>query len=621
MFKAGKNKVLIVLLLIFAFQYVHPYAAWGINHASMLPLGPSILLILLVFLVYWLVHSGRLTNVDVIHKRLALPAIFILVVVVISLALPLATDAYGDSYSILKNYGDFFNQQRGIVQPLLALVDLDIFNLHNGERFTFNSLYLLMRFSGLSLTSAFALYGALWAFVSALAFVFLLYKLHLERKIAPYLVFVSMNGMMLFAGHAEVYAPGFGLLLLFGVALIAHFQRNSLWSLFWLFLSCFFALKSHFVHMVLVVPLMAGAILFFIPSAIRFYTFRNAVVSFFSGLMGFALAYFFIFQAQSGDYSYRGKELINNVFLPIFTNQGLLHYGMLHPYHILDWLVILFMWSPLAWGLLAHGWLNGKGKETWLPVESVIVFALLAYMAMSFVVNPLLSAPRDWDLLSVGSPILLLMVTLVFSRLTTNTQVNTLHIIWLGFALFTIPRYVVEYQSTLAGRRLLVLGSWVHQSYHVGSSVLFSKGVKKLYKDDIGFIDKIMNRSIAHSTEYPDMELAHACTQTGLWMDEGMGATNEALEYLGKAISAYGDYVPALKGAAIILQKRGDYRESFPLVEHLQAVAPDVREHHQLLINYYHGMGMKKALQKACIDHLKRFPEDSKTVQSILDNI
>ncbi|MBI1183826.1 hypothetical protein GC194_06120 [bacterium] len=602
------------LVLLLVFSAVFKELSWGFNHLWFLPAPLIVLTLGLAAALFWIFSKRSLPQLKFLPALIALPVLVLLLVAIA----PLATEAYGDTRSILSNYEAFFHGKRSVEDAVLALIDPNIFKLHNGEKFTFNAIFLLMKSLNLTLKEAFYVFDLMWAVLAAAAFICYLKLAGIVNYFVPLLLFLSVNFMLIFSGHIEVYAPSIFFLFLFLLSLKLHLQKLKLNTLIYTVLSAVLLIKVHLGNVIVLGPLAFVAALFFFPKMVKYITTRNGLVFWISGVVGFFLAYFFVLHSANSNYAQREAGFIENVFLPLFSSEAPYnHYGLLHPNHLVDFISLLLLWSPVLWYLLIKSWWQKEMKQQTI-MDVVLIFLLLSYLFESFALNPLLSMPRDWDLLSLGAPVLLIYAAQLWSR-SKEIEVKQLNAtILAGFVLFSLPRYVVESQPNLSANRLTVVGDHVYKTYYAGSSVLLSMAVKQTEKPDYEALKANAAYLDQQAKGYPDNELSHYFSQTAYWLADDKGKSLLALDFFRLALDHNNEYEIALKGAAIVLQNNNRLDESLPLVYKLLEINPKEKGYYHMLFNCLVALKKEKELKEAAYSYLKLFPEDRNLIRSKL---
>lgn len=621
-----KKVALLAAVLVLAVALFRD-SAWGINHLYYLD-RPITLFLVAIGAV--LLYMGFSKN-DRKHSKsdsqpeevISVWQLFILPVVAAALCLllPIVTDVYGDAHSIVKNYESFYQKERSISDALWVLFDPDIFNLHNGERFTFNFIFILRKVFGMDLDEAFRLYGAFFCFGMALVYNLYLKTARLGFNPAYVLFFISLNSMVVFAGHHEVYAPSIFFLTLFLLLAKRQYERNRRGALIWLAIVLFFAIKSHFINFVLLAPYAFLVVLKLRPSFVNFLTFRNTMVLALSSILGFSLAYFFIFKNHNSHYGIRGDELFGNIFLPLVAPEAPFdNYSMFNINHLYDFIQLCLSWSPLLWLVLS---IRLFKKDLFKSVSNFYLLALLVlltYAFVSFVFNPLLSMPRDWDILSVGAPALLILGTEIWAVMVKRVRYKLLLCLTALFVFFTLPRVLVESQRDWSGKRLLMVGDHVYKTYYANSSLIISKAVKQMQNVDSESLIRLSDEWIEDSNVKPDTELGHALAQIGIYYAENRRKNLVALKFYNKALYVYPDYALTMRAMATALLNTENYLEALDLAQQLLRMDDSNQQHWHLALNSLAALDMNEELLDASSQYLERFPEDENRINSILSS-
>lgn len=603
-------------------------SAWGLNHLFFLekPLVLFIMAISGIFFYLGYVKGDRKHSKDDLEPEQVIAnwQLFLLPIIasVLCLAFPIVSDVYGDAHSILNNYGRFYARDRSIGEAFLILIDPDIFNLHNGERFTFNFIFILRKIFGMDLEEAFRLYGALFCFGTAFIYSMYLKTARLGFRLPYILFFLSVNFLLIFSGHVEVYAPSIFFLSLFLLLAKRQYEHNKKVALVWLLLVLFFAIKAHFINFVLLAPFSVLVALQLKPTLVNFFTLRNVAVLFLSGVIGFFLAYFFIFKNHDSHYAEKGNELFGNVFLPLWAPAAPYnHYSLFNLNHLYDFLQLVLSWSPVLWFVVAIGLMKKDLIKSVSGFYLMPVLILFTYGFVAFVFNPILSMPRDWDILSLAGPGLLCLGTEIWSSFVRRIKVKLLYSVAAVFMLFTIPRTLVEFHEGWAGRRLLMVGDRVYKTYYAGSSVLISKSVKMLEKANADDLSNLADSWLEHSNTVPDTELGHALSQIGIYYAETRRKNYVALDFFTSALEAYPKYPIAMRGMAAALINTGDHLESLKLAQQLLRSDDQNKQHWYIAFDSLSGLKMFVELKDALSQYLELFPEDADFVNDKLKEI
>ncbi|MGD1844779.1 MAG: hypothetical protein ACFB10_05235, partial [Salibacteraceae bacterium] len=145
--------------------------------------------------------------------------------------------------------------------------------------------------------------------------------------------------------------------------------------------------------------------------------------------------------------------------------------------HLLDFANALLFWSPAALFLLGSLCIRFKGKIPWDdPYVRLISFALLLFLAMLFMVNPLLSMPMDWDLFCYPASLLMVLSLRVVHRLEPQLKKGRLYLATWGALLLGLPAFWVFTDSGRQQQRMEMIGRHVFKTYyeHSGTYLLYS---------------------------------------------------------------------------------------------------------------------------------------------------
>ncbi|MFY0673202.1 MAG: hypothetical protein JXQ87_07345 [Bacteroidia bacterium] len=618
--KLSSTQLLVFIGLgLFVLALVFPQTFWGFNYHAFLP--KPILALLSVFVAFFAYRALKFKTEQeqIFHKRISnLQYVIglVLAALFISQFLPMAIDVYGDSRSISGKFERIFNGDKSWFDAISKVLSLNIFDLHSGEKFTFNLAYLVKQIFSTSYEKSFYIVNSVFAVTGALFYALLTLKLNNLAKGISALLFFSGNYILATRGHLEVYGASFGFSFMYAYLVKNHFEKNS-WNSFGLLLiGGIFLMKSHINHVIVIAPMLFMLGLTLSPKFLERLTFKNVLILIGSGSIGFILAYFLVFENHSSNYAVREKEeLLSNVFLPLFGSEVPYdNYGLLNFNHFLDWFSLIIMWSPVAMPIVFITVFKNKEQFIRNHFALILMFLVITYALVAFAINPLLSMPRDWDLLSLGAPFVVVLSAIVLNH--SRAQKLMIYKVAFLVSAFVIPRIAVESSKQLSSNRLLAIGAHVHNTYYAGSSVILSSAIKSQQNPDYEYIKDYSLKLSYNSKVYPDNELCHFFTQSAYWLADEKNKKVLALDFFRLALEQNNEYEIALKGAIVILQNQNRVSESLPLVESILVLQPNVKEYHQMLLNCYISLKMKKELQIAVNNYLELFPEDRELIRS-----
>jgi tetratricopeptide (TPR) repeat protein len=620
--KLSSAQLLVILGgVLFVLAILFPHTFWGFNHHAYLP-KPVIVIIaaLLAFVGFKAIRNENKTE-DKPAKSLSNRNYVIAITALafcFSQFFPMAIDAYGDSRSIINKVERIFNEDKTWFDALTKVFSLNIFDLHIGERLMFNMAYLVKLTFNTSFEKSFFLLNSVFVAFGALFFGLLTVKFSNLKKGISALLFFSGNYILATRGHVEVYSASIGFSFLFAYLVKRHLEKNTWNSFAILAFGGLLLMKSHINHVVVIAPILFLMSLTINPKLLERLTVKNIFILIGSGAIGFLMAYFLVFENHNSNYATRNADdLLYNVFLPLSGSEAPFNnYGILNLSHLIDWITLIVMWSPIAVIILMVTVFKRKEILLRNHFALILMFLVISYALIAFVINTLLSMPRDWDLLSLGAPFLVVLSISLVNQFE-NQRAALLQVGFLFYA-FVLPRLVVESIQQSASNRLLGVGAHVHNTYYAGSSVILSSAIKEQDDPDYEQIKEFSLKLSDKAKVYPDNELCHFYTQAAYWLADEQKKPILALDFFRLALEQNKEYEIALKGAVIILQNQNNLSESLSLVQVLLEIQPNVKEYHQMLLNCYVALQMQKELQIAVNNYLKLFPEDRDMIRSKL---
>jgi hypothetical protein len=411
----------LLVLALFGLAYVYPANFWGINFHTYLPPIVPIGILGLVPGGYWWVHRKRF-SIPSWAISLAIAALMGLLFIL----LPIKTQLYGDTVSILKTMG-----KGGVFADkydLAGAFSPEIFTTKNGEQFSYSLAAGLSRGLGLEIGTGFriltAIFGMIYAFV---------WMEFIQRRIQTTSIrlFAAAMGLtagatQVFYGHPEVYAAPILFFTVYLVALVRYLERgNGRW--FWAVVPLLvLAIRSHSAGFALVPTLVYALAVAWAGKNPRReqwtqWKWAGRVVLGVSLVAG-AAGYFLVF--KSGDDSISTSSKAGNMFLRLLGDDSPDNsYFMFSKWHLWDYLQEILLCSAPAFTLILAFCLTRGRRDLWKgkPVIAVSIAAVLLF-ALYFAIDPLLTMPRDWDLFSLIAPPLLVLAVLLLARGESQLQ-------------------------------------------------------------------------------------------------------------------------------------------------------------------------------------------------------
>lgn len=505
--------------LLYGLGYCFPDLFWGTHFLAFLPSlqqGGILFFALLLFGLQFLPNRLPLTSTVPIK-----PPIFLLVSILFMAliwAYPVVDSFYGDAFKYLNikskavpfipegTHEAFFSfslDGGAGEQTILAVVTY--------IAYFFNMTY----FEAFNLMNA--VFGGLFAFVwlffvnRQLSFLIPKIILALAGLAAPFVLF--------FLGHMEIYAPIYLLNLLWIVLAVLFVDQLSWKKLTLLAGLLIVAMKAHSIALLLA-PILAY--LFVHHFYKQSLSWRK--VSYFIlipiTLAGLVL-YFFYFGDHIDDRSFRNGRVYSNehLFLPLFSPEPPLdRYNLLSFNHLWDYFNLHLCWSPVALMIMSTVTLSKKRKKAWnQPSVIIAATALALYAALFFVVNPLISMPRDWDLFMLPTIPLLVLSCLLLKEmekdfLTSQFLFNSLAVIVLTLSIFPI-----HYHRDALADRLESIAFRSFTTYYAFSSETVGLAIlcRNSGKSDVKGIDHLIDKFRPYAQKGIDYEFGNILIEQG----------------------------------------------------------------------------------------------------------
>ena len=389
---------------------------------------------------------------------------------------PAPADFYGDSPKYHKSMAKALDPEHPIynAHPEALVFSPQIFHPKNGERTVLNA-FLWLTSDG-DYRTAVRQWNAAWGALFAFVWIFFLFSLVRAPawRITLGLAGLTAPWVIFFGEHLEVYASSMTVTTAFaGTLAMAFRSSNRLWG-YLLFPLWLLAIKMHVAAFLLAPVLGLAAAMKFWPDPkenryrARWTLIWVMVPLFLAG----AAIYFFVFGDHNDErFLGDGVTATERLFLPLFAPEAPLdRYSLFHPNHFFDFFNQAFLWSAPALLILAGGALTHWKKLPWNRPELVLVgLSLLIYTLFFFVLNPLLSMPVDWDLLSLPAPFLLLYAALLVDAWPEGKSRQVLLGGAAGTALLGLAFFGVHFDARKLGFRLEQTGKHVFKTYWIRS--------------------------------------------------------------------------------------------------------------------------------------------------------
>jgi len=545
---------------------------WGMNHLAFVEapvryfvIGISVILFLPP--VSQMLHGGIRRSLSVLTERSSRGQAIRIVIALASLflffALRIETDMYGDTRSLLE---------------YLSKRDLswdELFDTHDAEPLTRLIHQTFSQWTGYDLRLSYQLISCLAGGIYVWFFLQFLTRLKFNPglSIIFLLTGLSLGANQLFFGHVEDYT-----LLYLAVALLLMFA----WRYFegentlgWVLITFLVGLRLH-AEMLLLTPGVIYLAIYHLSLKEKVHSrwvgIRAIWIFFVASLILAVGLYFFYFEAyiiESGNQDY----LMKKIFLPMINPIAYLNgYTLQSWMHINDFLQLLLqVGSPTLMFVLVLSLREVRSIRRNQPRIIFFGLCLVYFLMFTFTMNPVLSMPRDWDLLSiVAAPLFFFVIVLYVEVNTSNRTIVFLPLVVsfvLSLTLISSTLFVVNSTKDMVSHRVRALGVWVYHSYHRNSSYLINVGCKNITNLDeqIRERERIIGRIAPDKMEGdPDFSFLHQKLAEAYYLNNDL--RNSESNYR-KALTEDTTNSEALKGLGVLFLKMGRFEEGIEALD------------------------------------------------------
>jgi hypothetical protein len=433
-------------------------------------------------------------------------------------ALPVRTEVYGDTRTILRQWAD------NATVPSTWLASLfDLRLQQNDAALTQVLMRSVAHAFGLSIEQTFrivsALAGAAW-FGLWTQFV---------RTVLPssrwsgLLVFVglALGANQVFFGHVETYAFVFlaAMMLLLATYLLIE-RGGSAWMVGLLFV---IALKAHAFVLCLVPALIFVALERLShrwPSVKQALTWRSLTLILVAPAVAIGIALYVLhFKAVAAPYI-GANGTSPPALLPLFHVLTPRDYSLFSPAHLVDLGNVLLLIGMPVLILLAGVILFHRRHVEWShPTVKFAALAVLFPLLFLLAVNPLLSMPRDWDLYALlAGPLLLLLLAVLAHHDDVRLPGPALYSTAMAFSVFSMSFWILNTSPALLAPRLEFVGEHVFRTYHTSASYLIGTAhgmepdTTKALSRRVAAVNRLASSVVPNDQEYTHMLMQLADT-------------------------------------------------------------------------------------------------------------
>lgn len=537
------TSITMVILLLYLIALIIPDNFWGLHYPAFLSGGKGWMIVLFAIgftlfahkYSFWESLTSKNTGVN--------NWIWIIALTIISgfvfYQLPIYKDVYGDALKIIPS-PDFIISEFTEANAQ-ALSSFDFTNLKLGTDTTVSISIWLSYSRDIELQEAFRLIGL----VSGMGYVFFMLatafrvaKDSQQRMLFAFLI-VGSPIVLNFCGHIEIYAPVLFLLAVFWFVLVLFFEKPSWFNGAIVLLVCFANIKFHITGiMTFMIFAMALAVVLFKSKgiALTWKKFGASVIGVFM-VIGFSI-YAFVTKSIFGTRIYTEDNLTDAIFLPVKTPDPAPYdrYNLFSWNHIFDYFNMIFLWSALALIVIIVALVFKRRSIPWnKPLVLVSGLSLICYVLVFFVLNPLLSMPTDWDLMSIPAIALIIFAISIVSGVETEekekrTFASQLLAPGVGLCAIGLSGMFVNANQESEANRVITYGKYNFKTYWIGSSTSIMEGIylKDSKEEQFSELNKAVKELKPYAVQGNDIQYAEILNRMGFYHQYVLKDLNEA---------------------------------------------------------------------------------------------
>jgi len=369
------------------------------------------------------------------------------------------------------------------------------------------------------------------------------------------LIGISGHFMLNFWGHFELYAPVLVGQLALGMSLFAYFEHRKTQHFMVLVAMLMVNMKLHISGYVAVLPIAIIGLIHFVPSLDwETFTARKlwSYVLIPVGILGLIMYVFILEDFNDPRDMYADPNIKERLFLPIMgTDPPLDRYNLLSFHHIFDFLQSIWAGPGLAVLLGILVTIYSRIEINWQhPRTLLLSLHALLLCFLFFFINPLASMPLDWDLFSLFTiPLLLLLVSLM-EELESEKLIRHLIGFIIGLAILNSSSILMHQSGQATAQRYMSLGKHIFKTYWVGSIRNIDFGFAYLYTGEPHEIILLERQAIIEELEAwvvwgKDPEYSELLKEQGKHLLRAMEKPIDAIPVLQKAQAAAPFHAPA----------------------------------------------------------------------------
>ena len=543
----------ILVLLLYVVAMIYPDTWWGLHYPAFLSSGKGWVLVVLAigFTLFGQKYSfwEGLANTNNGGYRWLWTVALTIISGIFFYQLPIYLDVYGDANSILTDKDLVVAELTETHKEML--LDLDFSNLKLGTGTTLGLVAWLSYSQEIPAYEAFRIIGA----VCGMGYVFFMlasvYKMARDSQQRFLLTFLVLgtSAVQCFAGHVEVYAPIYFLLAAFWFAMIHFLEKPSVVKGLILGVICFLILKFHITGILTLFVAFVAMVIVIRRSLKKEISWKQIGMFILGPVLALgAIVYLFVTKSMFGPRVYSEDNLTDAIFIPLKSSDPAPYdrYNLFSWNHIFDYFNLALFWSAMAIVIIVTALVFKRKTINWsTSLVKVAGVALISYIFLFFVLNPLLSMQTDWDLMSIPAIALLIFAASIITsqdRVEENKRSFTSHLISPAIGLFVISwtcLFVNSDQENLSNR-LQSSGKRSFKTYWIGSSTPILAAISLIddEEDQLKALENIVIDLEPNAVRGVDIEYAELLNKIGRYHQDYYEDFEEAHKWYLKANEA-----------------------------------------------------------------------------------
>ena len=537
-------KVVLIILTVHVFGVLFPERFWGVHFPSFLSTQSIFMLYasVLMLLAYPFWYRPKFRILEDFKLKWILPFAGAFVVGVLFYVFPLYHDVYGDAHFLKPGLENSITEMSDTLWSYIF--SFDLLDPKVGGKTTSGIIGGLSYLTGATGQDVYIAFDAF----CGMAFVFLWMRLVVELltknswRIVLGLVGMFAPFMFMFYGHVELYALPILGSMAYMLAALFYLKRKKRVYLWLAIVLTILAIKFHITSFLLV-PVTGFLFLLgnadklkFVQSLLEPKQLLKKVVApiYVLGI----IVFFYHTRANGSKRSFTEETLESALFIPFSSSEPapLDRYNLFSGAHLSDYLNLIFVWSSAAVFIIVLALTVGKRWVNWKnPLVAFAALPVLIYVAVFFVLNPLLTMSIDWDLFSLPAPFVLVFALVLASYLEKEKLSRFILGAIAALTVFGIPVIAVNANQEPLANRLESVALWDFKTYWIGTSYLIEESIGLREDDQQLHRLRILEELEPHAVKENDLEYAEVLCNAGIYSLEEKKDADTALIYFERA--------------------------------------------------------------------------------------